>query len=132
MRCVSDVWPARGSTCTRLELVDARACKDNRRDSSRPSGSDVLLSGVASPEALDQRGCSRNLPVEVLLPLLLLDLERESRAKYTLKDDGMAKSGLCVPEKLALTAGRAKKLIANMEKQEATIRPSHVCGTTSP
>lgn len=31
-----------------------------------------------------------------------------------------------------ITAGRAKKDMAKMEKHEATIRPNQVCGTTSP
>jgi len=31
-----------------------------------------------------------------------------------------------------LTAGRAKKEIAKIEKQDAIIRPIQVCGTTSP
>ena len=37
-----------------------------------------------------------------------------------------------VLERRILTAGSAKKEIANTEKQEATILPIHVCGTMSP
>lgn len=39
------------------------------------------LGGIAAPEALDERGGGGDLPIEVLLPLLLLDFERESGAQ---------------------------------------------------
>ena len=51
-----------------------------------PGGSalKVLVGCVALPQALDERGGGRDLTVEVLLPLLLLDFESEPGAKYAL------------------------------------------------
>ena len=51
-----------------------------------PGGSalKVLVGCVALPQALDERGGGRDLTVEVLLPLLLLDFEGEPGAKYAL------------------------------------------------
>lgn len=39
---------------------------------------------------LDERGCRRDLPVEVLLPLLLLDLQGKTRAENPLEGAGAA------------------------------------------
>ena len=54
-----------------------------------PRGSAVhrLVWGVAPPHALDQPRSRGDLPIEMLLTLLLLDLQCESRSKNTLKYD---------------------------------------------
>ena len=46
-----------------------------------PGGGVGVLGRVAPPRRLDERGCRRDLPVEVLLPLLLLDLQGKTRAE---------------------------------------------------
>lgn len=51
-------------------------------------GVEVLVRGVALPQALDEAGGGRDLPVEVLLPLLLLDLQREAGPENALSRGG--------------------------------------------
>ena len=48
--------------------------------------------GGGRPRHLDERGCRRDLPVEVLLPLLLLDLQGKAGAENPLEGQ---KEGSC-------------------------------------
>lgn len=50
-----------------------------------PCGEKLVLGGVASPQTLDELGGRRNLAVEVLLPLLLLNFQGETRAEDALR-----------------------------------------------
>lgn len=45
---------------------------------------EALVRRIATPQALDEHGGSRNLTIEVFLALLLLHFEREARAQDTL------------------------------------------------
>jgi len=44
----------------------------------------VLISRKAPPKTLNETGGGRNLAIEMLLPLLLLNLQRKARAEYSL------------------------------------------------
>lgn len=43
-----------------------------------PRGGHLLLRSMTPPQALNKCCCRRNLPIKMLLPLLLLNLQRES------------------------------------------------------
>lgn len=45
---------------------------------------EALVRRIAPPQALDQHGGGRNLPIEVLLALLLLHFERKTRTENAL------------------------------------------------
>ena len=57
-------------------------------DLPRGLGVEVLVGRVALPQALDERGGRGDLPVEVLLTLLLLDLQGEAGAQDSLEIRG--------------------------------------------
>ncbi|GBL71956.1 hypothetical protein AVEN_109775-1, partial [Araneus ventricosus] len=50
-------------------------------------GHGVGVGGVASPKALDEGGCRDSPPDHMFLALLLLDLQRESRAQNALQKE---------------------------------------------
>lgn len=54
-------------------------------DLPRRSRVEALVGGVTPPQALDEHGSCRNLPVEVFLALLLLNFEGKARAEDPLQ-----------------------------------------------
>lgn len=53
-------------------------------DAPRRIAVEAFVSSIASPKALYEHRCGRNLTIEVLLTLFLLHFQSEARSQYTL------------------------------------------------